>query len=444
MNSRLLFTSTLTLALFWVIVPLTLTARQFSAVLVQANGMTAFIWLGVSLVLTVIALVVTGYGGRWRVLGVWAALLLCWIAYPLFQQRTLVLIQTEAVLPLAWLVAALIGTALLLLLIGQRMRAAAVHEAQIKLLLSIVNREMDEGMALVDSRLRVQWSNESARRYLIHEKTLLPEVEKLARRAVDTGRSASQSFNLDETLRVNLQATPQPNGWMSIAAHPLSYETGPNQFYERFIRRIVHDMRNPLAAIIAHASNLQDANALDPSSIATIEHEAQRLTRLVDSMLFDARLSYVPLALEQVDLRDIIEEVYYQHDERAMRENKSIMIESPPEKAPLEADRDLMVRALSNLVDNSLKYSPSGAEVRLSLDATADHYLLSVADTGDGIPPEYLPDRLFEPLVRARQKDSGSGLGLAIVRKIVQLHHGDISVESELGKGTTFTLCLPK
>jgi two-component system phosphate regulon sensor histidine kinase PhoR len=353
------------------------------------------------------------------------------------------------------------------------MRAAAEREWQTALLFSIVDREIGEGMALIDPRLHVHWSNAAARRFMFAEKSangkaatsipLNPDIERLVRRALDTGRAASQRFTLDENAHFNLQAAPQEDGYISVVAHPLSYETGPNQFYERFIRRIVHDMRNPLAAIIAHAGNLQNTTAQwsgQPSSAAasanaanaaaaantaaTIEHEAQRLTRLVDSMLFDARLSYVPLALEQVDLLDVIEEVYYQHDERAMREQKSIIVETPPESAPLEADRDLLARALSNLVDNSLKYSRAGAEVRLSLEATAENYLLRVADTGDGIPPEYLPERIFEPLVRARQKDSGSGLGLAIVKKIVQLHHGDITAESELGKGTTFTVCLPK
>jgi signal transduction histidine kinase len=175
----------------------------------------------------------------------------------------------------------------------------------------------------------------------------------------------------------------------------------------------------------------------------TIETEAQRLTRLVDSLLFDARLSYVPPASEKLDLLDVIEEVYFQHDERAIREGKIIEIDSSLKVAPLEADRDLLVRAISNLVDNSLKYSAVGASVRISLELSADQYLLKVSDTGDGIAPEYLPDKIFEALVRGRPHDGGSGLGLSIVKKIVELHHGSISAESIVGKGTTITVWLP-
>jgi signal transduction histidine kinase len=221
-------------------------------------------------------------------------------------------------------------------------------------------------------------------------------------------------------------------------------------FYERFIRRTVHDMRNPLAAIIAHASNLQSTPDSDRtafrSTAETIEHEAQRLTRLVDSMLFDARLSYVPLALEVLDLRDVIEDVFLQHDERAFREEKLLELDMPSEAAPLEADRDLLVRAISNLVDNSLKYSRPDAMVRLTLETLDDRYLVQVSDTGDGIPPEYLPDRIFEALVRARPREGGggSGLGLSIVKKIVEMHGGSIRADSVLGQGTTMTMQLPK
>jgi signal transduction histidine kinase len=441
MNSRLLVTSSLFLALLWGITPGLLTLAHHSGVLIRSNGVSAIVWFGVSLFLTAAAFVMTGYGGRWRIAVIWGLLLIVWIIYP--QRRTLITVRADTPLSLLWLLTAVCGTALLLIFIGQRMRRRAEYEEQTRLLFSIIDHGMHEGMALVDQKLQIRWSNQAARDYLIRDAALIPDAERLVRRTLDTQRSASQSYTLDETTRVSLQSVPQDTGLVSLFAYPLNYETGPNQFYERFIRRIVHDMRNPLAAIIAHASNLQSGGTLDNSSAATIEGEAQRLTRLVDSMLFDARLSYVPLALEQIDLLDVIEEVYYQYDERAMRENKTVILETQPEAAPIEADRDLLVRALSNLVDNSLKYSHEGAEVRLTLEATSQNYLLKVIDTGDGIPAEYLPDRIFEPLVRARKKDSGSGLGLAIVKKIVELHHGDISVESELGKGTIFTLCLP-
>jgi signal transduction histidine kinase len=213
------------------------------------------------------------------------------------------------------------------------------------------------------------------------------------------------------------------------------------------MRRIVHDMRNPLAAIVAHAGNLRAGPGGDlaaQNTAAIIENEAGRLTRLVDSLLFDARLSYVPPALEMIDLGDLLEAVYYQYDERAAREGKRMEIEKPPEPALAEVDHDLLVRALGNLIDNSLKYTPPGGSIALSLEVEPDQYRLKVTDTGEGIPPEYLPDRIFEALVRARPRDGGSGLGLSIVRKIAELHGGSVHAESIRGAGTTLTLCLPR
>ncbi len=104
------------------------------------------------------------------------------------------------------------------------------------------------------------------------------------------------------------------------------------------------------------------------------------------------------------------------------------------------------MRALSNLVDNSLKYSPSGARIRLVGEQTTAHTIIRVIDDGDGIPPEYLPDRIFEPLVRVRPRDGivGTGLGLSIVKKIAHMHGGAVQVESALGKGTTITVLLPR
>jgi signal transduction histidine kinase len=216
------------------------------------------------------------------------------------------------------------------------------------------------------------------------------------------------------------------------------------------MRRIVHDMRNPLAAIIAHASNLQTAPDFERASATrtaqTIETEAQRLTRLVDSILFDARLSHLPLVLQRLDMRDVLEEVYYQHDERAEREYKSLEFETPPQAMPLDGDRDLLVRAIGNLVDNALKYSGTGAVIRLVGELSPGHTVVKVIDDGEGIPPEFLPDRIFEALVRVKPRDgvSGSGLGLNIVKKIVQMHGGTIMADSRLGQGTTMTILLPR
>lgn len=453
-------------ALFWILLPLVFIGRGIGDPLITLHFGTnaAFIWA----VLTVLGSLLTLFSVGWlssaplprRRRAAWigiccAVLLLCWTALPMLwlnpRQQPIPPLRISAAntITLSWFTSALIGSALALVRIGKLAQQLQRQRRQTAGLLQWLSDEVGEGIAIYDEQDHLRWLNAAAQVYLFDQPTITAEIQRLAARTRATGRTSAQSFTLNETRRISVEAVPLPYRGVRILARPLeNVETGQNVFYERFIRRIVHDMRNPLAAIIAHASNLQTAPNHDvatwQASARTIEHEAQRLTRLVDSMLFDARLSYVPLALEKLDLGELLEEVYFQCDERAIREGKTLELNRPPQTVLVEADRDLLMRAFSNLVDNSLKYSQTSAVISLSLTPQRDEIMITVADTGEGIPPEYLPYRIFEPLVRARPSDGGSGLGLAIVKKIFDLHHGSISVESERGKGTTMTAILPK
>ncbi len=381
-----------------------------------------------------------------------------WLLLPAFSPNTTarfapIMIASVKPLALLWYEVALFGSALIFILCGRRWRMSNDAARQRDMILDIVRNQLSEGIAVFTPQMQARYSNVASSRYLLDgAQQLRPEVQRLIQRAQSAQRLTSQSLSLSEDERIKVQVTPLPDGSMSVIARPLQNDAAPSVFYDRFIRRIVHDMRNPLAAIIAHAGNLNSLedgrmdSANLKNTIQIIENEAQRLTRLVDSMLFDARLTYVPLDMAMLDLMDVIEEVYFQHDERAIREGKRIEMEMPLTNAPLEADRDLLVRAISNLVDNSLKYTHHGTVVRIHLETDDAGYRVTVSDNGDGIPPEYLPDRIFEPLVRVRASDGGggSGLGLSIVRKIVEMHHGSIGIESKLGQGTTITIGLPR
>ncbi len=436
---RRLIVFSLLLLIIWLGIPALMAQADIPPIVLRALSPAAVIWLTAALALTALVALLWGYGSRSGFLLTAAGAVGLWFGVPSLSRQSFIVVRTENVLALIWFGVSLVFTAAVIFAVGRFLR----QDAMMRRALALVDRAMENGLALYDRRGRLRWSNFSAQR------SLSPETDYLVKRALQTGRAASKSINTDETHRLKIQAAPLGDGMVGVIMTPTRSE--PDQFYEQFLRRIVHDMRNPLAAIIAHAGNLRaisaDQNSIvpaDQNSLITIEHEAQRLTRLVDSILFDARLAYVPLALETIDLLDVIEEVYYQYDDRAVREQKTLQIEIPTESARLEADHDLLIRALSNLVDNSLKYSRPGASIAISLEAPAKQFILNVRDTGDGIPPEYLPNRIFEPLVRARSGDSGSGLGLSIVKKIIDLHNGSISVQSTLGKGTTFTICLPK
>lgn len=307
---------------------------------------------------------------------------------------------------------------------------------------------LNEGVVVCGKDGRARWHNDAGRELLLEGDTLAENVGELLRRAQSSGKVTIQMLPLREGLRFSVQALPLDHHTFALICRPLQSASGQGAFYENFIRRIVHDMRNPLAAIIGHAANMRQSPGVEPESwrksAATIEDEAQRLARLVDSLLFDARLAYVPLELQRLDVADVLEEALYAHDEQAQRQGKSLQLEAPPGAMPLEGDRDLLVRAFENLIDNSLKYSGENGRLVVRLSDQPNLIVIQFSDNGEGIPPEYLPDRIFEPLVRARAHGSGSGLGLSIVRKIIEMHGGTISAQSRLGEGTTMTVRLPK
>jgi signal transduction histidine kinase len=303
-----------------------------------------------------------------------------------------------------------------------------------------------DGVMICSARGKVYWRNEAAMTYEGDGGALPNGVLPMIDRAAITRKVAVQTLTFSEGGRVTTQVVPLDRRTFAVILRPLT-DANRNTFYENFIRRIVHDMRNPLAAIIGHAANMHQNPTLDAdiarNTAHTIDEQAQRLARLVDSLLFDARLAYVPLSARPLDLVDVLEEAVYAHDEPAQRDGKSIEMELPSQPMRFEGDRDLLARAFENLVANSLKYSGVDGRLCVTLEQTPSAYVIQFIDNGEGIPPEYLPDRIFEPLVRVRPSEGGSGLGLSIARKIFEMHGGTIQAHSRLGEGTTMTIRLP-
>ena len=376
--------------------------------------------------------------------------ILCWVGLTLLLDQAaretgvpLVSVRFLSAISFIWL---LTGIGLFLLGILNLLRSRSSGSQWITRFESL-SVYLNEGVVVCDNRGRVKWHNDTAKD-LMQDGALNPNLRVLIKRAQSNKGIALQTLAVGEGLRYSVQALPLDRRTYALISRPLQSSGQQNSFYESFIRRIVHDMRNPLAAIIGHAANMRQSNNVEPEvwrkSVSTIESEAQRLARLVDSMLFDARLAYVPLELKMIDLADVLEEALYAQDERAQSEVKSLEMDSPPGSMRLEGDRDLLVRAFENLIDNSLKYSGVDGRLHISLQIEPNAFVIQFADNGEGIPAEYLPERIFEPLVRARSQGSGSGLGLSTVRKIIEMHGGTISAQSRVGVGTTMTVRLAR
>lgn len=213
----------------------------------------------------------------------------------------------------------------------------------------------------------------------------------------------------------------------------------------RFLRRLDHELKNPLTAIRAGLANLPAA-AGDPV-LASVRGQVDRLARLTADLRKLAELEVQPLEEEKVDLAELLAELADAAADRPDGQARTVRLSLPQAPWPLPhvvGDRDLLFLALHNLLDNALKYSRPGDTVEIRAFEDGATAAVEVADTGPGIADEDLP-HLGEELYRGRAPSGveGSGLGLALVRAIVARHRGTVTIRSRLGRGTAVTLRLP-
>lgn len=218
-----------------------------------------------------------------------------------------------------------------------------------------------------------------------------------------------------------------------------------------FLRNASHDLRTPMAVMNTKLYLIeryldQPEKALD--QINGIKAQVSRLSQMLDDMLFLTQLDQAPLELQlaSVNLNDIADWLRLRYQADATSQGITLQVEVAPEAIFVLADTAELVRALQRLVENALLYTSDDGTIILRTRRTADYGMIEIADTGIGIPPEALP-HLFERFFRvdnARNSDSGgAGLGLPIAHALIEAHHGQISVQSTLGKGSTFAIQLP-
>jgi signal transduction histidine kinase len=168
-------------------------------------------------------------------------------------------------------------------------------------------------------------------------------------------------------------------------------------------------------------------------------------TNLLDLSRIDSGI--FPLDMRWGDLRDPVRSVVEAHAEVAELRGVALVSEVPTNPVMLRFDRERLNQLLTNLVGNALKFTPRGGEIVVALAEAPENAVVEVRDSGPGIPETELPhvfDRFFRGTNVGEARASGSGLGLAIVRSIVEMHGGSIRVASSVGRGSTFTVELPK
>ncbi len=231
----------------------------------------------------------------------------------------------------------------------------------------------------------------------------------------------------------------------AVAAAAAAMEAEEADSRRRFIRRLDHEVKNPLTAMRAALANLN--GACDPQTMRSLRGQVDRLARLSADLRKLTDLEVQPLEQDEVDVVGLLTEIVEiarDRPEAAARRINLTAPEAPWPIAPIPGDRDLLFLAFHNLVDNAFKFTTEGATVEIRAFEDGTNVAVEVADTGPGVPSDELP-HLGEELYRgsAGIGVEGSGLGLALVKAIVTRHHGSMTIRSRPGRGTVVTVRLP-
>jgi two-component system phosphate regulon sensor histidine kinase PhoR len=229
-------------------------------------------------------------------------------------------------------------------------------------------------------------------------------------------------------------------------------ERRANELKSEFISNVSHELKTPLSIISMFGEMLANGRTKGPEQATEyadiIWRESVRLGRLIDNVLDFAKIERGKGVYEftEMDVGEVVERAVDLVGRRLATAEMSIDVRIEPDLPQVKLDANAFTLAVMNLIDNATKYASEGKRIELSLAREGDRIVLGVRDWGQGIDPEE-QEQIFERFYRARavrlKQIRGSGIGLALVRHIARAHHGDVSVESAPGKGSTFRIWLP-
>jgi signal transduction histidine kinase len=208
---------------------------------------------------------------------------------------------------------------------------------------------------------------------------------------------------------------------------------------------VSHDLRGPLNSIGLACDGLAEGLPPDERTecVLAIQRAAMRCERLIKDLLNVAHIESgrLELDVETIDAGGLVRDACSEFERAAAAAGCALTVSVPPDAVPIRADRHRLHQVLSNLISNALVHA-RGAAVEVSMSARGPNVMFAVADAGPGIPPHELP-RIFERYRQGKSHHGGAGLGLAIVKGLVEIHHGTIDVQSEVGGGVRFEVTLP-
>ncbi|HHT9154853.1 MAG TPA: two-component system histidine kinase PnpS [Candidatus Tripitaka sp. YC43] len=364
---------------------------------------------------------------------------------------------------------------------AQGMEQTTVATTKDKNQLEALLSSMTEGVVAVDGQERIFKINDAAVQMLRlpREKALNrylwevlrnPRLISLIREVLKEGRRGGMEltdFLPGSTTALSLQVSPirEPGQTLgplqtdtaqvsgaAIVLHDVTDLKKLEKMRVEFVANVSHELKTPLASIKGFVETLKDG-ALEETAnarrfLGIIEKHANRLDNLINDLLNLSKIESreTPLELKKMQLMPLMRKITANLEDRIREKNHLLDLRVEPEGLELVADEPLLDQAVTNLLDNAIKYTPAGGRLSISAREGNDRIELAVTDTGIGIPEQDLP-RIFERFYRvdkARSREmGGTGLGLAIVKHIMLVHGGEARVESRAGRGSTFTLSFP-
>ncbi len=275
------------------------------------------------------------------------------------------------------------------------------------------------------------------------------EIRSLFDRRPPVGQTVRQEITFPNRLTFQASLTAVDGVGYVMVMQDITYLKELDRIKSEFVSIVSHDVRTPLTTIRGYVSLLPRVGPLNPRQqefVEKVERAMQTIVELLNNLLDLSRLEAgYALSIETCSLAEILNEAAQIIRPQAEEKQHALILEIPPDLPPIQGDPRRLEQVFLNLLSNAVKYTPPGGRITLRARVQEGHIAVQVSDTGVGIPPADLP-HIFSKFYRVHREGEaaeGTGLGLAIVKSIVERHGGRVWAESELGKGSTFTVLLP-
>ena len=339
-----------------------------------------------------------------------------------------------------------------------------------KVKLDAIMANMNDAIVTIDLHEKIILTNNAARdifgiqkltlnRDYLWEKIRNEKLRHLVREIINTQTAKISEIEITSPGKKLLQAHLSPiqidknTRGILIVFHDITELRKLENTRREFVANVSHELRTPLASIMGYTETLWNNNTIDPvhsrEFLGIIKKHAQRLDNLIKDVLELSKLESHDLNIElnSIDINPCMNNISSNYKEHCSGKSQLFEFNVPDALPKIETNEYLLTQLLNNLLDNAIKYTPKGGKIVLKIAPINKSIQFEILDTGIGIPQEHIP-RIFERFYRvdpARSREmGGTGLGLSIVKHIVNLHHGNIKVESTIGVGSKFIIILPQ